>query len=322
MNLPHDFPERLSERLSLIYPNEKENIFQAFSKKRATTLRVNTLKNSINAFLDNTKKLDIELNKSDWDSNAFILKSPTLREFSESTLYKDGHCYVQSFSSMIPPLVLNPQINEKILDIAAAPGSKTTQIATLMKNTGSIVANDSSQIRIYRLQANLIQQGVTNTVINKGVGQIIWQKYPEYFDRVLVDVPCSMEGRIQFDEPKSYSFWSTKKVKELAEVQRYLLRSAISAAKVGGTIVYSTCTLSPEENEGVIDWIVRKEEGRVQIEDISLDHVPVTKALQQWNTRVYHPDLQKTIRILPDMLFEGFYIAKLKKIEHSVHLGT
>ncbi len=318
MNLPHDFPERLSERLSLIYPNEKENIFQGFSKKRATTLRVNTLKNSVESFLDNIKKLNIELEKSDWQTNAFILKYPTLREFSESTLYKDGHCYVQSFSSMIPPIVLDPKPDETVLDIAAAPGSKTTQMAAMMNNTGSILANDSSHIRIYRLKANLMQQGVTNTTVRKGVGQNLWQEYPEYFDKVLVDVPCSMEGRIQLDEPKTYSFWSTRKVKELAEVQRYLLRSAISATKVGGTIVYSTCTLSPEENESVIDWIVRKEEGRVQIEDILLPQVPVTKALQQWNTRIYHPDLQKTVRILPDILFEGFYIAKLKKLSSSV----
>lgn len=318
MNLPHDFPEKLVDRIRQLYPESWNSILEGFKQTRATTFRVNTLKNSVNEFLAVAIESGIDCTQSEWNQLAFLLNAPPLRTFSESSLYKEGKCYVQSFSSMIPPIVLDPKPGEAILDIAAAPGSKTSQMAAMMNNTGSILANDSSQIRIYKLSANLIQQGVTNTTVRRGVGQTLWQDYPEYFDKVLVDVPCSMEGRIQLSDPKSYGFWSTKKVKELADIQKYLLRSAISATKVGGTICYSTCTLSPEENEGVIDWILRKEAGKVVLEDIALPCVPVINALQQWNSRLYHPDIHKTVRILPDMHFEGFYIAKLKKISPSV----
>lgn len=321
--MPPDFPEKLLDRLKRIYDElTYESLLQTFQTKRETTLRVNLIKISVNNFIEQAKIQGANLESVLWSDSAFILRSPTLREFSETSLYKSGHCYVQSFSSMLPPLILNPLPNETILDIAAAPGSKTTQIAMMMKNNGSIIANDSSHIRLYKLQANLEKLGVTNVTVRKGVGQTIWQEYPEFFDRTLVDVPCSMEGRIESTDPKTYSFWSTKKIKELVEIQRYLLKAAVSATKVGGTIVYSTCTLSPEENEGVVDWILRKEGDKVQIEDFSLPNVPFSSPIQSWNEKQFDTHISKTKRILTSSTFEGFYIAKLKKIAPSFSSST
>src|SRR6185437_11372051 len=118
-----------------------------------------------------------------------------------------------------------------ILDMTASPGSKTTQMATLMHNQGKIIANDKSRQRVFRLKANLKQQGVTNTDTFSLPGEFLWRKFPEVFDEVLLDAPCSMEGRISLLDEESYKDWSVKKVKELANLQKWLIRSAVSCVK-------------------------------------------------------------------------------------------
>jgi 16S rRNA (cytosine1407-C5)-methyltransferase len=214
---------------------------------------------------------------------------------------------------MLPALILNPQPGEKVLDLCAAPGSKTTQLAALMQNQGEIVANDTSKARLHKLRSQLEQYGMSNTRIISQPGQSLWQKYPDYFDKTLVDVPCSMEGRFRTDDPVSYSHWSEKKVKLLAKLQKWLLRSAISATKPGGVIVYSTCTLSPEENEGVIDWILKKDGHKVMIEDILPPSIPRYPTILDWRGKEYHPDVAKTVRVLPGSDWEGFYVARMRK---------
>ncbi len=244
------------------------------------------------------------------------------RTLMETELYKNGYLYVQSLSSMIPPLVLNPKPDEKVLDLTAAPGSKTTQIAALMHNTGEILANDKSHVRIYKLKANLELQGVTNTQVTQLPGEILWKKLPEFFDKTLVDVPCSMEGRFYTEDEKSYRDWSTNKVKLLQETQKFLLRSGIGCTKVGGTIVYSTCTLSVEENEEVINWILQKEKGNVVLEQIEINGLPTEKSIITWrDKKPFDPSIAKTMRILPSELMEGFFVAKLRKIASNYLAG-
>jgi tRNA (cytosine49-C5)-methyltransferase len=243
----------------------------------------------------------------------FTLLNPSLSQLSEHELYTQGHLYVQSLSSMLPPLVLDPQPGDSVLDIAAAPGSKTTQMAAMMQNQGKILANDTSLVRLYKLQANLKIQGVKNVSTRRGLGQPLWQEFPEVFDKSLVDVPCSMEGRFQCDKPKTWANWSPKKIKELSLRQRALLRSAVSATKPGGVIVYSTCTLSPEENEMVVEWLLKKENGRVELEEIDIPNAPFSPALQNWKHIVFEEQMKLTKRILPSESMEGFFIAKFRK---------
>lgn len=314
-----NLPENFLERLKRIIPNYRFNeVLGAFSQKRPTTLRANTLKISALQLFKQLKSYGVELEPVAWWENAFIVKSTPLRELTELDLYKQGFFYVQSLSSMLPPLILDPKPGEKVLDITAAPGSKTTQMAALMNNEGEIVANDNSPIRVLRMEANIKIQGVTNVKVERGGGQTLWTKYPQYFDKTLVDVPCSMEGRMCAVDPKSYEYWSTKKIKELTQRQRFLLKAAISATKPGGIIVYSTCTLAPEENEGVIDWILRKEKDVVQVEPIKIEHLEFVPGLMSWNQRQYDPRLAKSVRVLPTTTMEGFYVAKLKKLKSNI----
>lgn len=299
--LPAEFMRRLSQ-LSL---------GNAFFGKRPTTFRINTLK-------ETSLSLPFLMEPVPWNKRAFILREGTLRELTDTHEYTDGKLYVQSLSSMIPPLVLNPRPGDRVLDIAAAPGSKTSQIASLMDNQGEIIANDTSYVRRYRLEANLKTQGVTIAKLEKMDGRSIWQRYPEYFDKVLADVPCSMEGRFDSEDPDSYEDWSLKKVKDLSHLQRWILRSAVSSAKPGGIIVYSTCTVSPEENEEVIDWILDKEKGNIVLEDFMIPSFSFDPPVLHWGGKHYDQSMGKTARINPTPLMEGFFVAKLKKIKSSV----
>lgn len=309
--LPTEFTARLKK---LLEPAAFDSVMKAFSSERLTTFRANTLKTTAASLRESLNKQGYETENVDWYPDAFILKNKSLRELTETEEYKNGLLYVQSLSSMLPPLVLDPKPGEKVLDIAAAPGSKTTQMAALMENKGEITANDASRVRIYRLEANLKLQGATIARITHEDARALWQKSPEYYDKTLVDVPCSMEGRFSVADPKSCQDWSLKKVRELSRLQRWILRSAVSATKPGGTIVYSTCTLSPDENEEVIDWLLKKEKGNVTLEQVEVGSLRFDPVQHSWEGKTYDPTLALTARIHPTALMEGFYIAKLKKI--------
>lgn len=313
--LPREFCRRLK---TLVSSADYECISAAFAGTRPTTLRANTLKIKPAELAGIFTKYGIGFRQPVWSGNAFILDDTTVGQLTDLPEHKNGQFYIQSLSSMLPPLVLNPQPGEKILDMAAAPGSKTTQMAAMMQNRGSIISVDTSRTRIYRLKANLVMQGVSCVTVIQKPGQIIWKDYPEYFDRALVDVPCSMEGRFNTTIPKTYDSWTPKKVKMLSESQKWMLRSAVSAVKPGGYIVYSTCTLAPEENEQVIDWIYRKEKGAVDILPLNLQVDELKSGITSVYGRNLDYGIKNTGRIYPSLLFEGFYIALLKKNSSTV----
>jgi tRNA (cytosine49-C5)-methyltransferase len=314
-------PEKFIERLELLYGDRTQTVLKAFETKLLPSFRVNTLKTNREEIINTLTSMEFEIEEVSWYKDAFILKNKSTRELTETDVYKNGLLYIQNLSSMVPALALDPQPGDKILDIAAAPGSKTTQMADLMSNKGEIVANDLSRKRIYRLKNNLEQYGVTNTKIENHAGETFWKRYPEVFKKTLVDVPCSMEGRIQCDDPKSYEDWSPKKIKQLSMLQKYLLRSAISATDVGGTIVYSTCTLSPEENEEVIEWVVKRVNditpGAISLERIKIPGLKLDPALTSWRNKPLHK-AQNASRVTPNGTMEGFFIAKILKHKSTV----
>ncbi len=318
MHSEDHLPPQFLDKLSLFVPQEKlSHIIHSFSIRKPLTLRINSLTVNKSDLLSEFEKEHISLTPIAWYEDAFSTHalSTTLTSL---TSYTNGKFYIQGLSSMIPALVLNPQESETVLDIASAPGSKTTQIACLMQNKGEIVANDISRTRLFKLKANLLQQGITNAQITNMPGERIWRKYPEYFDKVLVDAPCSMEGRFTTFDPDSYKDWSAKKVKELSHRQHYLLRSALSAAKVGGIVVYSTCTLSPEENEGVINWLIEKEGDSIEIEKVKIPHLDLSPGITEWGKIKYDADVSKTARIYPSEDMEGFFIAKIRKTKTTL----
>ena len=275
--LPQPFLEMLAK---ILPPARRESVMQTFTVDKPIAFRANTLKIQTSELEQQLHTRNISFQKVAWYPDAFILDKQVKKEvLVESDLHKEGLLYIQSLSSMIPSLILDPKPDELICDLTAAPGSKTTQLAMMMQNTGKIVANDISRARMYKLKANLTTQGVTNTDLSFIPGQSLWKRFPEYFDKTLVDVPCTLEGRFSSLDSKTYEGWTPKKVKLLSRLQQFLLRSAISLTKPGGVIVYSTCTFEPEENEGVVDWILKKEGKSVSVEEITVsvgDSQPVS----------------------------------------------
>lgn len=317
--LPQAFLDRIRE---IIPTDVLHAVLSSFCVPKPVTFRVNSLKMTADDLASALAFRGIPAARIPWYADAFMLGDVSQKVLTATDLYAQGMLYVQSLSSMIPPLVLDPKPEETVLDLTAAPGSKTTQMAAMMKNTGTIVANDRSRVRTYKLDANLKTQGVINTTVTRLPGEILWQQYAEHFDKALVDVPCSLEGTFLCSYPKSFQGWTPKKVNILSKMQKFLLRSAVSATKPDGMIVYSTCTLEPEENEAVIDWLIKKEKGNVVIASFSSRSFPeMTEGLTSWKGRTYDQSIMNTRRILPSATMEGFFVAKLRKIASTVPSG-
>lgn len=302
--LPLDFTQEIYNTFS---SKIADKILMGMYEKRYTTLRVNTIKYNIEDLIAVLKKENIEFERVEWYENALIIKNVNERKLQELEIYKNGYIYIQSLSSMIPPLVLNPKRGDKVLDLTAAPGSKTTQMSAMMENEGYILANELDAIRCQRLKYNVDMQGASIVEINNANGEIIGEKYPNTFDKILLDVPCSGEGRFEIEDEKTYKNWSTKQVEELSQVQRKLFNSAIKALKPGGEMVYSTCTLNTKENEEILNWGLKN--FKIRIEDIDLKLKNTTKGI----TKGFDNSLKKAVRVLPNKYQEGFFVAKIIK---------
>ena len=300
--LPIKFVEKLYEMYS---PLTVDKILSGMNGERNTTIRVNTIKSNIYEVMNTLKENAIKFDRVPWFSDSLIIKNANEKQLQNLEIYEQGKIYLQSLSSMIPAIVLNPVKNDKILDLTAAPGSKTTQISAMMENEGYILANELDSLRCERLKFNIEKQGAKIVEVNNGRGEVIGKKYDGYFDKVLLDAPCSGEGRFLANDAKTYRSWSEKTVQELVKLQKKLLKSAYQAVKPQGIIVYSTCTLNKEENENILEWAIK--ELNVKLLDIDL------KIKNSVEIQTENEEIKKALRILPSKETEGFFIAKLKK---------
>lgn len=302
--LPTDFIENVYE---LYDPLKVDQILQGMMNPRNTTIRVNTIKYNIQDLIRYFKEKNIKFERVLWYRDALIIKNATEKELQKLEIYEKGYIYLQSLSSMVPPLVLNPKKGEKVLDLTAAPGSKTTQMAALMENEGYILANELDKIRSERLQYNVKSQGAEIVEVINGRGEKIGNSYPEYFDKVLLDTPCSGEGRFLLGKPMTYKDWSLKKVNQLVKIQKKLFESAYNATKKNGIMVYSTCTINKEENEYILDWAINNFD--IKLLEINLN---IKEAIKGDNTGL-NGSIDKAIKILPSKNMEGFFVAKIVK---------
>lgn len=286
--------------------------FETISEKYLRrSIRVNTLKVSAAELKKRLKSWDLQ--QIPWCREGFWAEHKGGRRDIGNTIeHSLGYVYVQEAASMVPPAVLAPKPGEKILDMCAAPGSKTTQIAAMMKNKGLIIANDISKERMKSLCINVERCGMTNTVVTMMKGQKFAGK-DMVFDRILVDAPCSGTGAIRKSR-ETAKLWNPVMVRRLAAMQKQLLDTAYPMLKPGGVLVYSTCSLEPEENEGVVSYILNKY-ADMKMQNILLD-IRRSEPVKEFEGNRYHPDTRRCLRIWPqDNDTQGFFVAKMRKIK-------
>jgi len=288
------------ERYLKIYGKE----FFEFLKLPPQSIRVNTLKISVEEFKKKMERRGWKFKAIEWYEEGFYVEAR--ENISKTIEHQIGYFFVQNVSSMIPPLVLEPKKDEIILDLCAAPGAKTTQIAQLMENSGLIIANDVKIKRLRALRGNLQRLGVINTVITLMDGGKFW-KTGLKFKKILLDVPCSGSGSLN---PRIFQQIGKYTMNYLTRIQKRLLISAFKCLEEDGILVYSTCSLEPEENEEIVDFAVKKL--GLSVEEIKIKGLECMEGLKSWNGKVFSEEVRKAIRVIPRDK-EGFFVCKLRK---------
>lgn len=283
------------------------------SGKLQQSVRINPLKGDPMETLAAMRALGWQGEPVNWCDNTFTI-SEGYEQLRDSELADQGQIYIQNSSSWLPVVALGPEPGNRVLDVCAAPGGKTSHLAALMNGEGDITANDNSRPRLMRLRRNLERLGVSAIYTLHDAAQLTRHFDEQQFDRILIDAPCSGEGLVNLDDAKSLDTWSVAHIKRLSQLQRRIISQAWQLLAPGGTLVYSTCTTAPEENELVIDWLLRRTPD-AGLTDIAIDNRFFSPGITQWQGRELGSDLHKTRRILPNTAGqELFFVARLTKL--------
>lgn len=323
--------EFLYEMLKEQYGKElTETIIQGLFTKRKTTIRVNTIKSNMEKVKNELEKANIKYKRVDWSNYALIIeninnianidKYESMSIFNKNSnkntnlietvlqnmdIYKSGEIYLQSLSSMLPPIILEPKESTDILDMTAAPGGKTTEIAALTNNKSHITACEKNKIRADRLKYNVQKQGATCVFVMQKDARFIDDFFS--FDQILLDAPCSGSGTLDLNNSDTEKYFSRELIERSAKTQKLLLQKAIKLLKPGHTMVYSTCSILKKENEEALESCLNnpKFNGKIEIEPINFNGIDELPLLPT--------SIKGTLCVCPTDLYEGFFVAKIKK---------
>ena len=292
MQIPQFYREKLLEQYGI---DLTEKIIEGYFKPRVVTLRANTIKTDKENIYQKLQQFGIETENVSWYKDAFIIKNVREEKIKKLDIYENGEIYLQSLSSMLPPIILEPKEKENILDMAAAPGGKTTEIAAISQNKAFITACEKNKIRAERLKYNLQKQGIgcVNVMLEDA------RKLSDFFsfDKILLDAPCSGSGTMNvFDNN-----FSKDLIDRSSKTQEELLEKALKILKPGGEMVYSTCSILAQENENLLKRVLQKFNAEI-ISIEPLKDVPLLPTL-----------IEGTLCICPTELYEGFFVAKIRK---------
>ena len=272
-------------------------IIDGYTRKKYVTLRVNTIKASVEEIKNELSEAEIEYEEINWYKEALIIKNVREDEIKKLKMYENGEIYLQSLSSMFPPIILEPKSGQNILDMAAAPGGKTTQIAALTNNMAFITACEKNKIRAEKLKYNLNKQGScrVNIMIDDA------RKLSDYFsfDKILLDAPCSGSGTDNIFDKN----FSKELLERSAKIQEDLLKKALKILKPGGEMIYSTCYILAKENEEILKKVLAMSKAEiVPIDPDLIFEIPTLPV-----------SIDGTICICPTDLYEGFFVAKIRR---------
>ena len=298
-----EIPEFLNEMLLKQYGEDATNsIIEGYSLDRKVTLRVNTLKSNIEDVKQKLSEAEIKYSEVLWNKDALIIENASEADIRKLDIYENGEIYLQSLSSMIPAIILDPKPEENILDMAAAPGGKTTQMAVISENKALITACEKNKIRAERLKYNIQKQGASrvNVLVEDS------RNLNDYFsfDKILLDAPCSGSGTININDEKLEKVFTQDLVNRSIKVQQELLKKAIKILKKDNQMVYSTCSILEGENERALSKFLNNKEIEIIPIDIELfKDIPLLKT-----------SIDGTMCVAPNELYEGFFVAKIRKI--------
>jgi tRNA (cytosine49-C5)-methyltransferase len=304
------------ERTGQVLGMSSEETKRLLSLPRAQSLRLNPLVES------DTEKLLLALRGLGWQGEAYSWATygysvtEGLTAVRDSDLVAEGAVFIQNAASWLPVLSLDPQPGESILDVCAAPGGKTSHIAAITNNQVRITANDNSRPRLAKLRANLERLHTQVEQYTLYDAAMLARKLGgRQFDRILIDAPCSGEGLMNINRDKDFETWSVAHIKRLQQLQKRIITQAWQLLKPGGTMIYSTCTMAPEEDEAVVDYLLRSNED-AEVKPLIIELPNRIEALKGWNGRSFDPALAGSLRLAPSPNIEAFYICKIQKADH------
>lgn len=305
------------DRSSIILSRKPDAVQTLLSQPRQQSIRLNTLQSP---YQDKSPEKNRTAGWPDWIGeqypwmeNGYALSVP-VAEIRDDPRIADGAFFIQNAASWLPVIALSPMPDDKILDVCAAPGGKTSHIAALTHNQAVIWANDNSRTRLAKLQANMdrLKARIDRYTLFDAT-QLSRKLEGNTFDKILLDAPCSGEGLMNLTNDKDFTTWSVAHIKRLQQLQKRILVQAWHLLKPGGILVYSTCTMAPEENEAVVDYLLRTHTDAVVVPFVVEvpNRMPVLSA---WNGKSYAPELQGALRLSPSSDIEAFFVCKLRKI--------
>lgn len=297
-----ELPDFFTALLSEHYGEEEARIIKCgLHTRRTVSLRINPLRGDKSQTVAELEKAGFTLEPISWYDDAYLLPNTKESDLDATQAYKNGRIYLQSLSSMLPPLVLDPKPGKDILDMAAAPGGKTTQIAAMSMNKCRITACELNPIRAERLRYNAAKQGASCVYVMQTDSRRLDPIFA--FDSVLLDAPCSGSGTLMVGEEMEGRF-TEELVNKCVSSQKALLAKALELLKVGQEMVYSTCSVIPYENEDIINWALKSS-------GVELSYIDKSRfeGVPQLTSKI-----DGTILVRPDKDYEGFFAAKLKKV--------
>lgn len=278
--------------------------------------RTRTQSFRLNPLMDGEVAPDLLARQITWCPDGYEIVPEHIADYQH--LADIGRGYIQNAASWLPVLALQPEAGERILDLCAAPGGKSSHIQALANGQANLVCNDNSKPRLMKLQANLKRLDAP-AEFTLADARHISRRQLEAFDKILLDTPCSGEGlmSLNLSDASLFDSWSVAHIRRLSDLQKRLILEAWRLLKPGGTLVYSTCTMAPEENEAVVDWLLRRQS---DAELIPIDIAPLPNrapAVQSWNDRDLTHDLGECLRLIPGTLTEAFFVAAVHKTSHA-----